>query len=238
MSGIALVTGADRGLGIGIVKGLLKRGWTVYAGKYIDWHELPDLQADFPELLKIVSLDVASDDSVNQVAAELTREIDHLDLLISNAGLQKSHLIQNILDKKLNFDNMQSEFNTNSLGLLRLVRALYDLLEKSALKRICVVSSEAGSNAASDRTGWFGYCMSKSAVNMATRILWNDMHPKGFDFRLYHPGWVRSYMHGEKNTEARFEPEEAGELALNCFLSNDIPDRLFMTDFEGKEWPW
>jgi hypothetical protein len=76
---------------------------------------------------------------------------------------------------------------------------------------------------------------------MGVSILFKDLHKDGFTFRVYHPGYIRSYMLGQKNLEATLEPEEAAELALSYFLSAEgsvDEDRLAMRDFEGQEWPW
>lgn len=81
--------------------------------------------------------------------------------------------------------------------------------------------------------------MSKSALNMAVKILFNDLHPDGYTFRVYHPGWIRSYMHGEKNMEATLEPEEVATRAIPILLSQrEEEGRLSLVDYEGNEWPW
>jgi NAD(P)-dependent dehydrogenase (short-subunit alcohol dehydrogenase family) len=113
------------------------------------------------------------------------------------------------------------------------------LTDRGSLKRLCFVSSEAGSIARAKRTAWFGYVMSKAALNMEARILFNALHPEGYTFRVYHPGWIRSYMGGTKATEGTFEPEEAAARAIPIFLGpREDEDRLVMVDFEGNEWPW
>jgi NAD(P)-dependent dehydrogenase (short-subunit alcohol dehydrogenase family) len=101
------------------------------------------------------------------------------------------------------------------------------------------VSSEAGSVERSRRTAMYGYCMSKAALNMAVKIAFNHLRPEGYTFRLYHPGWMRTYMGGKKNLRATLEPEEAAARALIFFLG-DRPDegRLVLVDHEGTVWPW
>jgi NAD(P)-dependent dehydrogenase (short-subunit alcohol dehydrogenase family) len=140
---------------------------------------------------------------------------------------------------------MTREYQVNALGPLRIVESFLPLLKKGASRRLCFVSSEAGSITASYRTAWFGYCMSKAALNMAVRNLFNALRPQGFTFRLYHPGWVRSYMSGEKNLTATLEPEEAADYALPYFLAGIETggpvvdeDRLVLRDYQGKEYPW
>jgi NAD(P)-dependent dehydrogenase (short-subunit alcohol dehydrogenase family) len=119
------------------------------------------------------------------------------------------------------------------------VEAFLPLLDRGEGKRLCFVSSEAGSIAASIRSAWFGYCMSKTALNMGVKILYNGLRPQGYTFRVYHPGWMRSYMGGTKHNEADLELDEAAEAALPIFLgARPDEDRLVMVDYQGNEWPW
>jgi NAD(P)-dependent dehydrogenase (short-subunit alcohol dehydrogenase family) len=107
------------------------------------------------------------------------------------------------------------------------------------MKRLCFVSSEAGSVGASKRSGWFGYCMSKAALNMAVKNLHNELFPQGYTFRLYHPGWMRSYMGGAKAEQGDLEPDEAAGYALPLFLNTRADEsRLVLVDYKGREWPW
>ena len=74
---------------------------------------------------------------------------------------------------------------------------------------------------------------------MGIKILFNDLHPAGYTFRVYHPGWMRSYMHGVKNMEADLEPEEAATNAIPILLNNrEDEGKLVMVDYEGNEWAW
>jgi NAD(P)-dependent dehydrogenase (short-subunit alcohol dehydrogenase family) len=240
----ALVTGADRGLGLALCAGLLKRGWRVFAGQYIsDWPELNELAAQNADRLVQVPLDVTSVKSAH-AAAERVRELTgRLDVLINNAGVISTDKERSIREGQ-NYEDMHRMYDVNALGPLRVVEAFLPLMETSPHKRLCFVSSEAGSIARANRRSWFGYTMSKSALNMAVKILFNDLRPQGFTFRLYHPGWVRSYMLGSKNIEADLEPEEAAVPALEHFLSGIEPgapvheDQLVMRDYQGHEWPW
>jgi NAD(P)-dependent dehydrogenase (short-subunit alcohol dehydrogenase family) len=131
---------------------------------------------------------------------------------------------------------MHRLYDVNALGPLRVVEAFLPLTDRSRFKRLCFVSSEAGSIARAERKAWFGYCMSKAALNMAVRILFNDLQPAGYTFRVYHPGWIRSYIGGKKDMEATLEPEEAAAKAIPIFLGQgEDEDRLAMVDYEGNE---
>ena len=239
MDRIAVVTGADRGLGQAIVADLLKRGWRVFAGQYMpDWTELEPLRATFPQTLTIIPLDVAQMESVQNAATMVRQAAGRVDLLINNAGVGSPTNPQSILEG-LDYDEMHRLYNVNSLGPLRMCEAFLPMMAESELKRLCFVSSEAGSVGRAQRTSWYGYCMSKSALNMGVRLMFNHLRPEGYTFRLYHPGWVRSYMRGHKNLEGKLEPEEAAGYALAYFLQEGIDeDTLLLRDWEGSVWEW
>jgi NAD(P)-dependent dehydrogenase (short-subunit alcohol dehydrogenase family) len=239
MDQYALVTGADRGLGLALSAGLLERGWQVLAGQYMpDWPELNLLAGKFPHSLYILPLDVCSIDSVKAAAQAAANVSDHIDLLINNAGVSSSKMAQPISEPQ-DYVEMHRLFDVNALGPLRVVEAFLLLMKGSALKRLCFVSSEAGSISRAERTAWYGYCMSKAALNMGIKILFNYLRPKGYTFRVYHPGWVRSYMSGKKNLEANLEPEEAARYAIPIFLEpRKDEDRLVLVDYQGQEWSW
>jgi NAD(P)-dependent dehydrogenase (short-subunit alcohol dehydrogenase family) len=239
MSQIALVTGADRGLGFALCAGLLKLGWRVFAGQFMpDWPDLAALAREYPGQLTCVLLDVGSDQSVH-VAAQIVRSAtDSLDLLINNAGITSPSNFPTVRDAQ-DYAAMQRVYNVNALGPLRVVEAFLPLLDAGTLKRLCFVSSEAGSVGASKREGWFGYCMSKAALNMAVKNLHNELYPAGYTFRLYHPGWMRSYMRGVKSDRGDMEPEEAAAKALPIFLSSRADEeRLVLVDYQNQEYPW
>ena len=239
MERTVLVTGGDRGLGYGLCAGLLKAGWQVFAGQFIStWHELAELKQAYPDQLQIVPLDVRSIESV-QAAAEIVKtHSNHLDVLINNAGVNSETIYVGIREPQ-DYAEMHRLYDVNALGSLRVAEAFLPLLETGPTKRLCFVSSEAGSIGMAERTSWYGYCMSKAALNMGVKIMFNDLRPAGYTFRVYHPGWVRSYLHGVKNIEAELEPEEAAAYAIPFFL-NDQEDenRLALVDYEGKEWAW
>lgn len=237
MSNVALVSGADRGLGRALVQALLERGWTVVAGRHLDWPELDELALRFPSTLHLVPIDVGSDESVSTAFVITSGLVSHIDLLISNAAVNRSHHVSSIRHEQ-NFANMQLEMNVNAVGALRLVHTFLPLLDRGGLKLLCFVSSEAGSIGASKRNGWFGYCMSKAALNMAVKNMANDLTKDGYRFRLYHPGWLKTYMSGTKNEAAAMEPEEGAALALKYFLDDSEPLDLALHGFDGSDFVW
>lgn len=239
MERTVFVTGADRGLGFGMCAELLKGGWHVFAGQYIpEWDELAALKKEYPEMLHIVPLDVSSMESVRAAAEIVKTQTDRLDVLINNAGVNSETIYVGIREPQ-DYDEMHRLYDVNALGPLRVVEVFLPLMEQGQTRRLCFISSEAGSIGTAERTSWFSYCMSKAALNMGVKILFNDLQPAGYTFRVYHPGWVRSYMHGKKAVEADLEPEEAAAYAVPILLNDrEDEDRLVLVDYEGKEWVW
>jgi NAD(P)-dependent dehydrogenase (short-subunit alcohol dehydrogenase family) len=230
-----LVTGADRGLGLALCAGLLQGGWHVFAGQYMpDWHELRTLANQYPQTLHTIPLDVSSTESVQAAARTVEKLADHLDVLINNAGINSPRKERTIREAQ-DYPEMHQIYDVNSLGPLRMVEAFLPMMERGNSKRLCFVSSEAGSITRAERTGWFGYCMSKAALNMAVKILFNDLHPRGYTFRVYHPGNVHTYM----NVTGTLPPEHSATAAIQLLLNQRADeDRLVMVDYEGNEWPW
>lgn len=237
---VALVTGADRGLGLALVAGLAEQGWQVFAGQFMAaWPELGEVAQRYPEQVIPVPLDLTCLASVTAAAETVRERAGRVDLLISNAGINSPNRTRPIRTG-LDYDSMHHVYDTNSLGPLRVVEAFVSLMDASPLKRLCFVSSEAGSIARARRDAWYCYCMSKAALNMGARILFNDLREEGFTFRVYHPGGIRSFIGGSGvRGEGGQEPEAAAVPALAYFLGDlEDEDTLVMGDWRGETWPW
>ena len=216
MPQIAFVTGADRGLGLALCKGLLDRDWQVYAGQFMsEWPDLTELAAAYPGRLVCVPLNVGDLASVQAAARTVAADTDHIDMVINNAGITGRGPA---LGEGMDYGAMLRAFSVNSVGPLRMAETFLPLLDAGSLKRLCFVSSEAGSQAMLHRQDGFGYCMSKTALNMGVRNLFNELRPEGYTFRLYHPGWMRTYMSGAKSTRGNLEPEESAAFAVPFFV--------------------
>ena len=233
----AYVTGADRGLGLALVKALLADGYRVYAGSFLpDWPELAALASDHPHNLSILPLDIADGDSVQAAADTIAASTASLDLLINNAGVFPAYT-PTILDT-IDFSDLQRLYNVNSLGPLRVTHSVIRLLLAGSLKKLVNISSEAGSVSGNHRTGNFGYTMSKAALNMQSAIL--QLHLKEFGVKVLniHPGYVRSYMLGKLNEEATVEPADSARGILRLIATEHDPDGLLYLDYKGNPLGW
>ncbi|MDR2020170.1 MAG: SDR family NAD(P)-dependent oxidoreductase [Treponema sp.] len=232
-----LISGADRGIGFALTKSFLQEGWAVFAGQYMKgWGELVELQGRYPDTLHIIPFNVSDDISIKEAYKIVASMAECIDMIVSNAGISGSGGDIYTFDDKRGADI----FNTNCIGALRITDFFLPLTDHpGSLKRLCYVSSEAGSIGVCHRQDGFIYPMSKTAPNMAVKLLFKDLYPRGYSFRLYHPGWVRSYMSGEKSLNGKFEPEETAESAVRYFLKDEFPeDILRLIDNENVTWPF
>ena len=225
-----VITGADRGIGLALTENFLRNGYTVYAGQFMpDWPQLGELQKQYPETMHILPLNVGNDASVKAAAKTVGSLTDRVDYLINCAG---------IFPKTEDSAGFNSAFQVNSLGPTRVVEAFLPLMQEGK-KRLCTFSSETGVISLMQRVKDFPYCVSKAALNMAMHMLFKKLRPEGYTFRLFHPGWVKTYMSGQKSIVGDFEPEEAAPVAYRYFISDDeIDDVLILRDIQGQYWPF
>lgn len=154
--------------------------------------------------------------------------------MINNAGI---HLENSRLPlEEADLAAMRTMFNLNAMGPLQMTRAFLGLLRHGELKRIVNISSEAGSiTDCTWRISEFGYCMSKAALNMQTKLLHNYLSPEGFKLLAIHPGWMRTEMGGASaDIDAAESASGIASLVMKDWTEND---GLYF-DYLGKPLPW
>lgn len=209
MQKFACVTGADRGVGLALVREFVKRGFYVFAGEYMS-HEgmLAALKDEYPEQIDIISLNVGDDASVKAAADYIHSKTDKLEMLVNNAAIL-GQTNDSILDEEMNFDQILQVININALGALRVTHALIKLILNSEHKLVANISSEAGSIGQCYRTGWYGYAMGKAALNMHAVTTHNGIKEQGGQVMNFHPGWVKSHLSGTYNDAGTLTPEQS-----------------------------
>lgn len=231
------ITGADRGLGFALTKKFLEADYLTFAGRYLEeWNWLAELQTEYPENLKIIKLDLESDSSIKKAAAEISKETDSLDILINNAGIFAPG-VDDILGE-LDFEIMEKMYRVNSLGPLKVTHSVIDLLLKGEEKLLINISSEAGSIADCPREKEYGYSMSKSALNMQSKIIQNHLQKKGLKVFALHPGYLKTYMLGNKNEEADIEAAESAAEIFKRFVEEGRDFQGIYYDYQGNHLPW
>ena len=177
-----LITGANRGIGLELTRQLVARGESVIATCR---HGSPELAA--LEVRVEDGVDVADDDSVAALAARMGNQ--PIDVLINNAGILQSGGLDS-----LNVDSIRRQFEVNSLGPLRVTRALLENLRPGS--RVAILTSLMGSMGDNGSGGSYGYRMSKAAVNAAGVSLAHDLRSREIAVAILHPGWVSTEMTG------------------------------------------
>lgn len=240
MSRVACVTGADRGLGFCLVRSLLEEKYKVFAGRYLPESEaLEVLKAQYQDRLMLVPLDIGSAESVKEAARSIAGSTGHIDIIINNAGIiHKADDATMLVD--MDDEAMAQLYNVNTLGALRVSNALMGLLLQGKERLIINVSSEAGSIGRNKRINMYGYCMSKAALNMQSSLMHNHLRMMGGQVMVYHPGWLQSYMHGEKNLEAPIPPEDSARKLMNMIQEHKkyLGEEPVYIDLDGNLWPW
>lgn len=240
MKRVACVTGADRGLGLSLVRSLLAKQFSVFAGQFLkESEDLKALKEQYPEQLELIPLDISNKDSVKQAARVVSSKTGYVDIIINNAGIIRSADNATVL-VELDDEGMAEIYNVNTLGALRVSNALMGLLLQSEDKLIVNISSEAGSITRNKRINMYGYCMSKAALNMQSSLMHNHLKTLGGQVMVFHPGWLQTYMHGKKDEQAEMTPDQSAEQIIDLVLDYKkyMGEEPAYLDTDGSPWPW
>ncbi len=236
-----VVTGADRGVGLSLVEQLAAKGDRVFATCLdVDGAALRAVAERFSGCVEIVRLDVGDAASVRLAVSEIRSLVGALDRVINNAGIL-GDIEHSVGDPEFDPDGVLDVFRINALGALRVTHELWDLLMAGGEKLVVNISSEAGSVARNWRDRWFGYAMSKAALNMEGALIHRRLAEFGGRVMQVHPGYVRSYMHGAKNEKATHEADEAARLVLAAIEQRRSRPRGEQPDYfdlHGEALPW
>ncbi len=230
MPGIALVTGANKGIGLEVVRQLAAKQWRVFlSGRSFDSVEQAAVSLSAPSVIPVV-LDVADHESIDRAVKAIAQIVDHLDVLVNNAGI-----LDDQDDSVLNLpaDRIRRMFETNTIGPLLVTQAFVPLLRKSAAARIINVSSGVG------RLTGMGpavpaYGISKTALNGVTGKLAASLKSARIAVNAVDPGWVRTEMGG---SDAPHSVEQGADTIV--WLATQAPQSmtgLFLRD--RKPIPW
>jgi NAD(P)-dependent dehydrogenase (short-subunit alcohol dehydrogenase family) len=224
---IALVTGANRGIGREAARQLAAKGYSVI----LSARDEAKANAAAEELageggdVKPLVLDVSDPASIDRAAAGLANDPGELDVLVNNAGIGSDF---GVAGADPDFDAIQRALDTNFFGAYRLTIALLPLLRKSSSPRIVSVSSGMGGVA--EMGGWSpGYRVSKASLNAMTRILSTELKDAGFLVNSACPGFVATDMGGQFGAKKSVEDGASGVVWL-ATLPDDGPTGGFFRD--------
>lgn len=232
MPQIAIVTGANRGIGLEICRQLAEQGYTVLLGArdLSKGEQAANSLAQSGLDVQPRQLDVANPQSITNLSEAVNAEFGQLDVLVNNAAIHYDTW-QQALTADLGV--VQEALETNTFGAWRMVQAFIPLLRKSPHGRIVNVSSEGGS-LASMGGGTPAYSVSKTALNALTRMLAAELRSERILVNSICPGWVATDMGGA--SAPRSPAEGARGIVWAATLPDDGPTGGFFRD--GRSLPW
>jgi NAD(P)-dependent dehydrogenase (short-subunit alcohol dehydrogenase family) len=228
---VAIVTGANRGIGLEVCRVLGRHGARVVLAARDAEQGAEAATRLQTEGLDVVSrpLDVTRQDTIDALVEWLEAQHGKLDILVNNAGIMPNK--KNVLEAPM--DDVEGMWQVNTLGPWRVSLALLPLMQRNRWGRIVNVSSEAGSM--QRMTGVAAaYRVSKAALNAFTRCLAAQLRMDGVLVNAVCPGWVRSDMGGPD--AARSLEEGAASVMWAVTLDDDGPSGGYFQD--GKPLPW
>ncbi len=247
---IALITGANQGVGFQLAKELVANGVTVLVGSRDFARGEAAAQQIGPGAIAI-SIDVCDRGSIDAAAERIRKEFGRLDLLVNNAAISNTGIPadMNIVDfaratrpSNVSIDSVRAIWETNVFGVLAVYQAMLPLLKESADARIVNVSSGVGSLAmnADPATPYRsiygpGYAASKTALNAITLAMMIELESTGIKVNLVTPGFTKTNLNNYQGTQT--VEEGSREVVRVALLGPDGPSGTF-TGWENATIPW
>lgn len=239
----ALVTGANRGIGLEFVRQLADAGCKALAAcrRPEEAAELDQLAEAHPDRVVPMELDVSSESSIAAIAQALEESGLPLDLLLHNAGTvaQGESGLEGISPEE-----MRRVLDTNLIGPLLLTRALLPALSRAEKAKVFILTSRTGAlrpPPPNDKPGsQFSYAVSKAGIHRAIPILAADLKPRGIAVGGIDPGWVETDMtRGAPTTERfRLAPSESVRGMLNTISKANISETGTLWRWNGEVSRW
>ncbi|NGX58575.1 MAG: C-factor [Chlamydiae bacterium] len=221
MKGTAVVTGANRGIGLEFCKQLKAQGYDVIALCRTASPELWTLGVEVFE-----NIDVTQPQSLQELVDKLPPR--RIDLLINNAGILERGDLEDF-----NTESLMKQFEVNAVGPLHVTRAILPYLGEGS--KIAMITSLMGSIGDNTSGGRYGYRMSKAAMNIAGKSLAHDLKDRGISVIILSPGSVRTDM---TNNAGRILPEESIAGLLQEIDKLKLETTGKFVHYDGREMPW
>lgn len=237
---IALVTGANKGIGLETSRQLAQQGIKVLMGaRDAEKGEAAAevLRAEGHDV-EFIHIDSNNPESQINAAAQIEAKYGKLDILINNAGI---NLDTTPNTSEIPLENWRNTFDTNFFGVISTTNALLPLIKKSDAGRIVNLSSILASNTLHSTPGspvydfkWPAYDASKTALNAYTTHLAYELRETPIKVNAAHPGWVKTEMGGEGAT---MELEDGAKTSVALALLDESgPTAAYMHN--GESLPW
>jgi len=229
----ALITGANRGIGLEFSRQYAADGWRVLAcARNPEKSDaLNTLAAQYPGQLSVHRLDVADHPEIDQLAVSLADQ--SIDLLINNAGIYTDPHAG--ASNNSDYEAWMRAFLVNTMATFKMVRAFRAHIVRSGKKTVVTISSKMGSIADNSSGGSYMYRSSKAAVNMVVKTLAIDLKPAGVIALVLHPGWVKTDMGGPHALISSMRSVSGMREVISRLT---IEDSGRFVSFDGKAIPW
>ncbi len=226
-----LVTGANRGLGLGFVTNYLGKNVNVVSTTrdIKSSRELLSLKEKFPDNLEIFELDLLKESAGDTLANFLGER--PIDILINNAGIGSTNQHFQAVSPKPWLEVLK----VNLIAPLMVTQSIIDNVKKGVDKKIYFLSSQLGSIGDNTSGGMYIYRSSKTGLNQVVKSLSVDLKPQGITVVSLHPGWVKTDMGGPN---APVSIDESIEGMTQVIHTTDIRDTGRFLNYDGKELPW
>lgn len=232
---VALVTGANRGIGFETCRQLGHRGLRVIltARKVGAGEKAVKILRAEGVRVEFRRLDVTDLESIEACARSIDQDLGRLDVLVNNAGIMLDSSKRGESVFQADADLVRRSFEVNALGPLLVTKSLVPLMRRNGYGRIVNVSSGMGQLSEMDG-GYPGYRISKTALNAVTVILARELDGTNIKVNSVCPGWVRTDMGGDR--APRSTEQGAGTIVWLATLADDGPSGGFFRD--GKQIGW
>lgn len=231
-----LITGATKGLGLAFVKYYLSQGWVVLALHHdIISGGLEDLEKKFSGTLYFIDLNLNNSEEYSLIHSKIPPQIDFIDLIINCTGVNSYSLGENKEEGKelesLEYETLLQMFSLNTVAPIMVVKSLLDKVSLGT--KIINISSIYASISAKDDGGNYGYCGSKIALNMLTKILAHDLGKFGVIVVSMHPGFISK----DNNLKGKMTPDQAVEILSNTISSLTLHKNGHFINYDGEDLP-
>jgi NAD(P)-dependent dehydrogenase (short-subunit alcohol dehydrogenase family) len=230
---VAVVTGANRGIGLAVARRLAKEGMQVVLTARDTTNGESACRALLSEgcATRFHVLDVRDRGQADRLARWLEREFGRVDVLVNNAGILPDPHGSRVLDVAA--EVVREALETNLIGVLNVTQALVPLMKAHGYGRIVNISSELG-QLQEMGVGTPAYRISKTALSAVTRMLAHELAASGVKANAMSPGWVRTDMGGPN---APRTVEQAADTAVwLAILPDDGPTGGFFKDRKPIQW--
>ena len=226
-----LITGANRGLGLGFVKNYLGKNINVVSTTrdIKGSKELLALKEIFRDKLEIFELDLIKESAADTIADLIGDR--PIDILINNAGVGSTNQHFEAVSPKPWLEVLK----VNLIAPLMITQSIINNVKKGSDKKIYFLSSQLGSIGDNASGGMYIYRSSKTGLNQVVKSLSVDLKPQGITVVSLHPGWVKTDMGGPN---APVSIDESIEGMMQVIDSTDIRDTGRFLNYDGKELPW